>query len=194
MKYNSTYYDKYASIYNFTRKFFLFGKPAILELISNHENVNSITEIGCGTGEILNNLYNVNSNLKLTGFDLSESMLKIAKKQNEQIEYIKSDIFEIKEINSEIIILSYFITLFDDSEKILNHLKKIINPNSKIYILDFYSFDNYVYKYFMKKQGVKSMENLEINLDKYLDLLEIHKFKSLYKLWTYSISIYQIKN
>lgn len=194
MKYNSTYYDKYASIYNFTRKFFLFGKPTLLELISNQENVNSISEIGCGTGEILNNLYNVNSNLKLTGYDLSESMLKIAKKKNKQIEYIKSDIFEIKKINSDIIILSYFITLFDDCEEILNHIKKIINPNSKIYILDFYSFDNYVYNYFMKKQGVKSIENLEINLDKYFNLLEIHKFKSLYKLWTYSISIYQIKN
>lgn len=194
MKYNSTYYDKYASIYNFTRKFFLFGKPTLLELISNQENVNSISEIGCGTGEILNNLYNVNSKLKLTGYDLSESMLKIAEMQNEQIEYIKSDIFDIKEIKSDIIILSYFITLFDDCEEILNHIKKIINPNSKIYMLDFYSFDNYVYNYFMKKQGVKSIENLEINLNKYFNLLEIRKFKSIYKLWTYCISIYQIKN
>lgn len=193
MKYNYKYYNKIASSYTFTRKFFLFGKIKLINKIIKFKNVNSITELGCGTGETLCKLHKMNSQLNLTGIDLSEGMLNIAKKQNCIINFKNEDIFKLNKIDSELIIMSYFITLFEDTESILQQLNNIINKNSKIIILDFHSFDNYFYRKFMKKEGVKSIQDIEEIIKNYFQLEEVNTYNSPYLLWKYSISIYSKK-
>lgn len=193
MKYNYKYYNKIAHSYNFTRKFFLFGRNKLINKIININNINSITEIGCGTGYILHKINKLNSNFNLSGIDLSDGMLKIAKKNNSEINFIQEDIFKLNKIDSELIIMSYFLTLFEDTESLLKHLYSIINKNSKIIILDFHSFDNYFYRIFMRKEGVKSIQDIEEAMNEYFKLEEVNTYKSPYLLWKYSISIYSKK-
>ena len=68
-----------------------------------------------------------------------------------------------------------------------------VHKNSKIIILDFHSFDNYFYRKFMKKEGVKSIQDIEEIIKNYFQLEEVNTYNSPYLLWKYSISIYSKK-
>lgn len=187
MKYNYKYYDQISKSYNFTRKFFLFGYKSLLRYIINQKNITSILDLASGTGKFLADLHKVKPNLKLSGVDLSSNMLQIAKKNYPDIKFINEDVFELTHIDDDLIILNYFLTLFDDPELLLSHLNKIISKKSRIIILDFYSFDNPIYAYFMKYQGAKCTLDIINIIEKYFEIEIIKTKKSPYLLWKYGI-------
>jgi len=114
-------------------------------------------------------------------------MLQIAKKNYPDIKFINEDVFELTHIDDDLIILNYFLTLFDDPELLLSHLNKIISKKSRIIILDFYSFDNPIYAYFMKYQGAKCTLDIINIIEKYFEIEIIKTKKSPYLLWKYGI-------
>jgi len=74
------YYRFHSYIYDATRWSFLFGRTAILKPIAaaNPEPAR-ILEVGCGTGKNLFNLCQRFPNAAVTGLDLSEAMLDLAR-------------------------------------------------------------------------------------------------------------------
>ena len=73
-----------------------WGKDSIryVELITNiistfNLNINSILDVGCGTGILANELKNMN--FKVTGIDISNEMIDVANETTTGIEFLVSD-------------------------------------------------------------------------------------------------------
>lgn len=189
MKYNFEYYNKEASKYDFTRKFFLFGEKQLIKLLKEIGGIDSLLEVGCGTGRFLSIIHNEFPEIKLKGIDLSEKMLEIARNKNPSISFELSDYFQLNSINSKFVLLSYFATLFGDSERFFNHLYNITTSHTKIILLDFYSFDSFVYRKFMKNEEVKSILDIRGEIEKYFNIEKENIFRSPYLMWRFSVSV-----
>lgn len=76
------YYRFQSKIYDATRWLFLFGRDAVIEELAKvGRNPRHIVEIGCGTGRNLAALARRFPVAKITGIDLSEEMLSIARRK-----------------------------------------------------------------------------------------------------------------
>jgi S-adenosylmethionine-diacylgycerolhomoserine-N-methlytransferase len=73
------HYKKDASIYDFNRRFFLFGRNRLIDQIGRTLNPSSILEIGCGTGVNLIKLNKLFPGARITGLDVSPEMLNVAR-------------------------------------------------------------------------------------------------------------------
>lgn len=100
-----------------------------------HED-SSVLEIGCGTGELLNDL---KAKHKI-GIDFSEEMIVQAKSQfpNLDVRVMPAENLQLTE-KFDVIILSNLIGYLDDIQKVLTQLKLVSHPNTKI-IISYYSF------------------------------------------------------
>ncbi len=76
-----TYYQLQSKIYDLTRWTFLFGRLTIPRRLPFERNeAFRLLEIGCGTGYNLRRLARRFPNAELTGLDLSQDMLRIARR------------------------------------------------------------------------------------------------------------------
>lgn len=75
------YYRLHARIYDATRWTFLFGRTAILVDIAALTKPVRILEVGCGTGKNLASLCQRFPQAAITGLDLSEQMLAVARRK-----------------------------------------------------------------------------------------------------------------
>jgi len=100
-----------------------------------HED-SSVLEIGCGTGELLNDL---NAKHKI-GIDFSEEMIIQAKSQfpNLDVRVMAAEELNLNE-KFDVIILSNLIGYLDDIQKVITQLKAVSHENTKI-IISYYSF------------------------------------------------------
>ncbi len=72
------YYQLHARIYDATRWSFLFGRQQIVNLAAGIATPRNILEVGCGTGRNLQALCRKFPEARITGVDLSSSMLEQA--------------------------------------------------------------------------------------------------------------------
>ncbi|MHA1104560.1 MAG: class I SAM-dependent methyltransferase [Promethearchaeota archaeon] len=137
--------------------------------------ISNVLEIGCGVGivsEHLNNKYNMN----VVGTDVDPKQIKIAKtfnKENENLKYIKVDATELPfendtfDLNLSLWVLHHI----RDWHKVLEELKRVLKPKSKIIIFDlaysqklvnFYNYVNSkrILKLFVKNYGVYSINDI----------------------------------
>lgn len=76
-----SYYRWHARIYDVTRWSFLFGRTGILREVAKLAAPTRILEVGCGTGRNLVNLCRIFPRAQVTGIDLSETMLEVARRK-----------------------------------------------------------------------------------------------------------------
>ncbi|MBM4287168.1 MAG: methyltransferase domain-containing protein [Deltaproteobacteria bacterium] len=77
------YYRLHSRVYDATRWSFLFGRNHLIKMISDRARPPRILDIGCGTGDNLLRLCLKFPTAEITGLDLSEAMLSIARKKLE---------------------------------------------------------------------------------------------------------------
>ncbi len=75
------YYRLHSQIYDATRWSFLFGRNAILNEAAKVCSPSRILEVGCGTGKNIVNLCRLFPQAEVTGVDLSETMLNVARRK-----------------------------------------------------------------------------------------------------------------
>ena len=75
------YYRFHARVYDATRWTFLFGRTGILTEVAARATPGRILEVGCGTGKNLANLGRQFPLATITGLDLSEQMLAVARRK-----------------------------------------------------------------------------------------------------------------
>ena len=99
-----------------------------------HEN-SSVLEIGCGTGEMLNELVAA----KKTGIDYSEGMISVAKASFPTLDLKVMNANNIQlEGTYDVIILSNLIGFVDDIQHVFSEIKKVCHPNTKV-IVSYYN-------------------------------------------------------
>lgn len=97
----------------------------ILKIIEkNNLKYENICEVGCGAGEVLNQLYNkTSSNISLRGYEISPQAYDICKeKQKDRLSYIKKDILKEKEVYYDILLL---IDVFEHVENYFDFLRQL---------------------------------------------------------------------
>lgn len=97
----------------------------------------NILDLGCGMGHYSNYMYN--KGFTVTGIDFSEEMIKIAKKNYKNIEFIVSDICNLEFLGNKKydgIVMAYLIQHLSKSEvkDLFYDLKKYLKTDSKLLI------------------------------------------------------------
>lgn len=195
----SSYYQFHAKIYDWTRWTFLFGRQQLIQLLPFNTTDNiSIMEIGCGTGHNLDKIAHFYTAAQITGIDVSEDMLSIARKKtsnNTRIQLIKA-LYDKNTLNTEggsipqIALFSYCLTMVNPNwEKLILQAKSDLAQGGYIAVVDFHSSPVLLFKRWMAKNHVKMEGHLLPFLKEHFDTItEIIK-PAYGGLWYYTLYI-----
>ena len=135
-----TFYDNFAENYDQTRyssdkqqKADEYAKAVVLDLVGGVEH-KTILDCGCGTGRFTD-LF-VQQGAKVVGMDISENMVKIAKKKAPSAEFIIGDVFSTPfgETQFDIVMCSQVLTHLHEYKKPLLEMKRVTKENGIIVI------------------------------------------------------------
>ena len=151
----------------------------------------SILDIGCANGELLYNLNKEYKQNKLYGFELLPSLIKVAKKNlPKSISIHKIDINNKINIRKkfDVIIISGVISIFDNYEKPLKNILKILNKNGKIFI--FNHFNRFNIDVYIKYRTRSKNTNI---LQSGWNIHSISGLKNFFKQHNKKLKIYKFK-
>jgi len=108
-----------------------------------------ILDLGCGPGELINEISNKFHNCDVTGLDFSEQMLEISKVRNPKSKHIKMDVAELNNLNNSndkndkfnIITCTHSLPYYESPEKVMDELFRLLDDDGRIY-MGFASGDN----------------------------------------------------
>ena len=118
-------------------------KKYVIPFISNFLSISNNTdvlEIGCGEGGNLKPFLDLGC--KCTGLDLSKHKIELGKNtfkhhpENNNLKLIVQNIYEVNETNFQfdLIVLRDVIEHIPNQEKLMEHIKKFLKPNGKVFI------------------------------------------------------------
>ena len=164
-----------------------------------------VLDIATGTGDVIIQICKKDKSISGTGFDCSQNMLKIARNKSKiknlsEIEYIHgyAENLPFKDNSFDIITISFGIRNFNNYEKALNEINRILKPGGKLAILEFCRPKNSIFQtlfsfYFNKiipligkvLTGEKIFDYLPESVNNFFSLSELentvnkHSFKTL---------------
>ena len=171
--YGSDLYDNfYATPSNYWNHYkesvYYKGWKEVLQYLSNREN--SILEIGCGSGQFANMLFD-NGYLNYTGMDFSNEAIRIAKKVNPKYQ---NKFFVANALTTDLVIEKYDIIIcFEVLEHIQEDIELLdrIQPGTRLLL----SVPNYDSAY-----HVRYFETSEKVYNRYKDIVDIFEMKTVY--------------
>ncbi len=95
-----------------------------------------ILDLGSGPGQLIEELYNKNKELNITGIDFSEGMIKASKEKNPQATHIKMDVEDLNKIEEKfnIIFCTHSLPYYKNPKKVLESLNNILLDNGDLYM------------------------------------------------------------
>ena len=159
------------------------GNIRVLERIFtriNIDNIKNVLEIGCGVGHLAAYL-NKNYEMNITGTDLDEEQIKLAKKFHDisdTLSFYQANATHLPFEDEQFNMLLSFKVLhhIPDWERALNEINRVLKPNG-IYIVNDLTGSSWlvaVLKLFMKKNRIFTTIQVA-------DFLQNKKFKILYE-------------
>ncbi len=152
------YYRLHSKIYDATRWSFLFGRTAILREAAAVATPKRILEVGCGTGKNLVNLCRMFPDAEVTGVDLSEAMLGVARGKTEsfgpriRLQHAAYGSAFQSEAPSDLILFSYALTMFNPGfEEAIAAAHRDLAPGGHIAVVDFHDTR---FRFFERWMGV----------------------------------------
>lgn len=185
------YYRLHSPIYDWTRWSFLFGREELLNYIPDLPPNPRILEVGCGTGKNLSNLEYLFPDATIYGIDLSEDMIRQARKKlhdDQQIKLIhgaygEAD-FKFEPYN--LILLSYSLSMLgSQSEDILKQVHADLAPGGYIAVVDFNDTPLNWFRKWMKKNHVNLDDHLPKLLNKFFTPTRFIEQKAYLGMWSY---------
>lgn len=141
------HYERDARVYDFNRRFFLFGRTAILDALSEHlrgdRAPRTILEVGCGTGINLVHLSTLFPRAEIRGIDLSTDMLEVATRRTRSMPRITlahqpfDD--DLPTEPYDLIHFSYVLSTIPNLQHSLDLAKARMTPAGHLSIVDFHS-------------------------------------------------------
>ncbi|MFQ6161602.1 class I SAM-dependent methyltransferase [Sinorhizobium meliloti] len=137
-------YQRY--IYDFTRKYYLFGRDTLIRELNPPPGA-SVLEVGCGTGRNLAVLGELYPGARLFGLDISAEMLATAKaklrRQNRADAVLRvadATNFTAASFDQEgfdRIVISYALSMVPEWEKAVDAAIAALKPGGSLHIVDF---------------------------------------------------------
>lgn len=137
-------YQRY--IYDFTRKYYLFGRDTLIRELNPPPGA-SVLEVGCGTGRNLAVLGELYPGARLFGLDISAEMLATAKaklrRQNRTDAVLRvadATNFTAASFDQEgfdRIVISYALSMVPEWEKAVDAAIAALKPGGSLHIVDF---------------------------------------------------------
>lgn len=108
----------------------------ILSLFSENTISKKVLDLGCGPGELINELFVKNPNLDIVGLDFSEGMLNVSKENNPNSRHILMDVEDLHKLDEKfnIIISTHSFPYYKNPEKVIKDLHNILGDGGKVYI------------------------------------------------------------
>jgi len=157
-----SYYRSHAAIYDQTRWAFLFGRKSIINMIGEQGTPSSILEIGCGTGVNLRRLRKTFPEAKLTGVDLSDSMLRVA---NSRLKNDGNSVRLVEQVYDsplpeggpfDVVFFSYSLTMMNPGWDVaLSAAEEDLAPGGHIAVVDFHDTSKRGMKWYMDQFHVR---------------------------------------
>ncbi|MBS3078730.1 class I SAM-dependent methyltransferase [Candidatus Pacearchaeota archaeon] len=136
---NKKFFNKIARYYDnkIFLKYLTNSQNKMLDFIKIKEN-SKILDAGCGTGNLLHLLEKQNKKYNLSGIDISEEMLKIAKKKliNVKLKLQSTENIYFKESFDYVFSTEAF-HHYSDYNLIMENFNKILKKDGKLIVLDF---------------------------------------------------------
>jgi len=141
------YYRWHARIYDATRWSFLFGRTGILRKVAKLATPKRILEVGCGTGKNLVTLSRIFPQAQITGIDLSETMLDVARRKaaplGERIQLLHGAYGVAKTgedgATYDLILFSYALSMFNPGfEAAIATAHRDLAPGGHVAVVDFH--------------------------------------------------------
>lgn len=193
------YYKWHAPIYDLTRWSFLRGRAELVNCLLKEKQKRMILELGCGTGWLLARGASKDHLSSWHGIDLSASMIKIAQKRlfnKANVQVLHGDFLTYKSDQKyDVIYASYSLSMMSSLyEQLFPKIVDLLQPNGKLYVVDFYETSSDLFKKWMNVNHVSFLNNHEVEFRKYFEVLSLQKTSMYLGLWKYAIMELQSKN
>ncbi len=155
------YYKYHARVYNSTRWSFLFGRESLLNNLSFQSPPKNILEVGCGTGHNLLKLAKKYPSARITGVDLSDEMLKVAKKNLKKPSLRVSFLHQAysKPLDPgtfDLILFSYSLTMMGSEwKRVLDTAHTDLATGGLIAVVDFHTSPSGFFRSWMRHNHVE---------------------------------------
>lgn len=130
-------------IYDFTRKYYLFGRDRLIEGLTGKPGMR-VLEVACGTGRNLAKIGKAWPGARLYGLDISAEMLKSARAAlGDEARLGEGDACSfdaqalLGEPMFERVVLSYSLSMIPDWEGALDHAASLLADGGALHIVDF---------------------------------------------------------
>ena len=130
-------------IYDFTRKYYLFGRDTLIAGLEARPGMR-VLEVACGTGRNLAKIGKAWPGVRLFGLDISSEMLKSARAalgggarlgEGDACAFDPQSL--LGEPGFERIVLSYSLSMIPDWQGALNHTAGQLAPGGSLHVVDF---------------------------------------------------------
>jgi S-adenosylmethionine-diacylgycerolhomoserine-N-methlytransferase len=190
------YYRLHSRIYDATRWSFLFGRNAILDDIAAAATPARILEVGCGTGKNLVNLAVRFPEAKITGIDLSETMLEQARGKTARFGERVRLVHGMYEASSDaqpgfdLALFSYALSMFNPGyDTAIAAARRDLVPGGHIAVVDFHDTPLPVFAGWMGMNHVRMDGQLRAPLREQFTPVADRLHGAYFGVWRYLIFV-----
>lgn len=131
-------YNKYASDYDAKFRDFDLYHDTFTALLSKLKSDSTLLELGCGPGNVIQYCLQQKPSLKITGIDLAENMLEIARANCPDARYYCMNILEVDQLSPtyDAVVAAFCLPYIapESLDKFFNNLNLKTNPQGLIYL------------------------------------------------------------
>lgn len=188
------YYQLHSQFYDATRWSFLFGRNQLVQSIGQFSQPREILEVGCGTGHNIIRLAQKFPNARITGLDLSDDMLAIARKKTahyaNRVELRKTAQVGSDQHLFDVVVFSYSLSMMNPGwESVLRQALTDLKPGGLLCAVDFHQSAWPFFQSHMATNHVKMEAHLLPFLTNHLES-KLNEVRSAYwGLWHYFLFV-----
>lgn len=108
------------------------------------EGVTKILDLGCGPGELIQDLEHKYKNLNITGIDFSEGMLEVSRERNPKVKHINMNVDDLDKLDNKfnIITCTHSLPYYRTPDKVIIQLSRLLEDDGRV-VIGFASGDSF---------------------------------------------------